>query len=66
MDRTTSDDSQFTPAYWRERAKEARVRADEMRDRDTRAMMTMIAETYERMATLAEMREDKGTGRTSL
>ena len=37
-----------------------------MRDRDTRAMMTMIAETYERMATLAEMREDNGTGRTSL
>ena len=30
------------------------------------AMMTMIAETYERMATFAEMREVKGTGRTSL
>ena len=63
MERTTSD-GQYTPAYWRERAEEARVRADEMRDRDTRAMMTMIAETYERMATLAEMREDKGTGGT--
>ena len=65
MERTTGDDGQYTPAYWRERAEEARVRADEMRDRDTRAMMTMIAETYERMATLAEMREDNGTGPTN-
>jgi hypothetical protein len=28
-------------------------------------MMTMIAETYERMATLVEMREDKGTRGTN-
>jgi len=61
MKRTTTDDGQYTAAYWRERAEEARARAEEMRDRDTRAMMTMIAETYDRMAMLAEMREAKGT-----
>jgi len=48
-----TDDGQYTPAYWRERAEEARARADEMRARDSRAMMTMIAETYDRMAMLA-------------
>jgi hypothetical protein len=31
MDRRTSDDGLYTPAYWRQRAEEARVRADEMR-----------------------------------
>ena len=62
MKRTTTDDGQYTPAYWRERAEEARARADEMRSRDTRAMMTMIAETYDRMATLAEMREASTDG----
>ncbi|SEP24112.1 hypothetical protein SAMN02990966_04629 [Rhodospirillales bacterium URHD0017] len=65
MERATSNDGQFTPAYWRERAEEARVLAEEMKDRDTRAMMTMIAETYERMATLAELREDREPGLTS-
>jgi len=62
MKRTTTDDGQYTATYWRERAEEARARADEMRDRDTRAMIVMIAETYDRIATLAEMREAKGTG----
>ena len=61
----TTDHGQYTAVYWRERAEEARARAMEMRARDTRAMMTMIAETYDRMAMLAEMREAKGTGRTS-
>jgi len=62
MKRTTTDDGQHTAAYWRERAEEARARAEEMRDRDTRAMMTMIAETYDRIATLSEMREGRQTG----
>jgi len=48
--------------YWREQSEEARARADEMRARDSRAMMTMIAETYDRMATMAEMREARRTG----
>ena len=61
MKQMTTDDGRYTPAYWRERAEEARARADEMRARDSRAMMTMIAETYDRMAMLAEMREAKGT-----
>ena len=65
MERATSDEGQYTPSYWRDRAEEARVRAEEMKDRDTRAMMTMIAETYERMATLIEMREAEGTGFTN-
>jgi len=58
----TTDDGQYTATYWRERAEEARARADEMRDRDTRAMIVMIAETYDRIATLAEMREGRRTG----
>ena len=35
------------------------TRADRMRARDSPAMMTMIAETYDRMAMLAEMERPK-------
>jgi len=45
-----------TPAYWRERAEEARAKAAEMRDRDARQAMLDIANSYDHLAKMAERR----------
>jgi len=45
------------PKHWRERAEEARARAEQMKtDRDARQMMLGIAEDYEKLAKRAEER----------
>jgi hypothetical protein len=42
--------------HWRDRAEEARIRAEQMRDPDARAKMLGIAASYERIAERAEER----------
>jgi hypothetical protein len=49
-DRRTSD-------YWRERAEEARTKADQMRDATAKTIMLEIAQKYEAMAERAARRE---------
>jgi hypothetical protein len=46
-----------TPLYWRDRAEEARTRAEGMTDPDARSAMVMVAENYERLARWSEERE---------
>ena len=43
--------------FWHQRAEEAHVRADEMRDGDARRTMRQIARMYSAMATHMESRE---------
>ena len=47
------------PAHWRERAREARTLADEMKDEVSRQMMLEIAAGYQRLAKHAEERAKK-------
>lgn len=42
------------PAHWRDRAEEARVQAEQMRDADARRQMLQIAEGYDRLAERAQ------------
>ncbi len=44
------------PKHWRERAKEARAIADEMKDREAKQMMLGIARDYVLLAERAEAR----------
>ena len=44
-------------AFWRERAEEAHIRADEMRDGDARRTMRQIARMYSAMGARMEVRE---------
>jgi hypothetical protein len=44
------------PEHWRERAKEARNVAEQLTDPTVRAMMSRIAEDYERLAEHAQRR----------
>jgi len=56
-DRSAVPDYSFNdPKHWRERAEEARARAEQMTDRDARQMMLGIAEDYEKLAKRAEER----------
>jgi hypothetical protein len=48
-----------TPAYWQERAEEARALAEDMNDAEARRAMLAVAENYEKIAKRAEA---KGTG----
>jgi hypothetical protein len=43
--------------YWRQRAEEARVRGDDMRDFNAKATMLKIASMYDQMALRAAERE---------
>lgn len=45
-----------TPAYWLDRAEEARARADEMRDEEARLAMENIALMYEALGERAARR----------
>lgn len=45
---------QLDPAHWRERAREARLLAEQMSDRDSRSRMLKIAADYDRLAERAE------------
>jgi hypothetical protein len=52
--------------YWRDRAMEARAKADQMHDRDARNTMLGIAHSYDLMAMRAADRDappDRGTPR---
>jgi len=42
------------PQYWRDRAEEARVLADQMKDPDAKHIMLRVAEGHERQAVLLE------------
>jgi hypothetical protein len=42
------------PQYWRARADEARMHADQMKDPETRHIMLRIAEGHQRQAQLLE------------
>lgn len=44
------------PALWRDRAKEARVQAEQMRDPDARKQMLVVARGYDHLAEAAEQR----------
>lgn len=46
-----------TSAYWRQRAEEARARAQEMHDVEAKATMENVATMYDAMAVRAEIRE---------
>jgi len=45
------------PNHWRERAKEARVHAEQIADPESKKMMLRIAEDYEKLALRAEQRQ---------
>ena len=44
------------PKHWRERAKEARVCAEQITDPESKTRMLKIAEDYEKLAKRAEQR----------
>jgi hypothetical protein len=44
------------PQHWRDRAEEARVNAEQMRDPESKRMMLEIADGYMRLAERAEQR----------
>ncbi len=46
----------FDAAFWRDRAEETRLVADQLTDKDATRILMEIAENYERMARLAEKR----------
>ncbi len=46
--------------HWRDRAKESRVLAKQIKDALAREMMFRIASNYERMAEHASRRQDEG------
>jgi len=47
------------PAHWRRRAEEARRVADQLDDPIVKKTMREIATSYERLATLAEVKQPK-------
>jgi hypothetical protein len=44
----------FEAKHWRERAEEARVHANEMRDEEARQAMLAVAQAYDKLAERAE------------
>ncbi len=54
---TPPDPDRFTdPRHWRDKAEEARRKAEEMVDETARRMMLAVADQYDRLAKLAEQR----------
>jgi hypothetical protein len=51
------------PERWRDRAEEARVLAERVRDEDTKRMLLAVAAGYQRMAQRAEARIAASKGR---
>jgi hypothetical protein len=49
-----------TGAYWRERADESRSLAESMHDHDSKLAMRAVADSYERLAKLADARKTTG------
>ena len=54
-----------SPEHWRDRAEEARVLAEKMRDQQAKAAMLAIADSYEKIAKRAETRSAGGVTVTS-
>lgn len=50
-----------TPEYWRSRAEEARVQAEQMKDRDAKQALRKIAEIYDQLAAQAEKHSNEGS-----
>jgi len=53
------DDGLRSSSYWRERAEEARAKAEEMRSGDAQSTLLDIAAMYDRMAIRAAEKEAK-------
>jgi len=51
------------PQYWRDRAEEARVRADQVKDPETKHIWLRIAEGHERQAAILEKKRDSENSR---
>jgi hypothetical protein len=48
-----------TPEHWSDRAEEARVQTEHMFDKDAKRGLLAIAESYERIAKIAEAAQSK-------
>jgi hypothetical protein len=48
------------PEHWRQRGEEIRVLGEDVQDPQTRAIILLIAEDYEKLAQRAEIRRDGG------
>ncbi|SEP49079.1 hypothetical protein SAMN02990966_07197 [Rhodospirillales bacterium URHD0017] len=57
MAKITPDAELTKSSYWRERAEEARTRADGLREPEAKAALVNVAAMYEAMANRAEERE---------
>jgi hypothetical protein len=49
-----------SPRYWRDRAEEARIQADQMRDPAAKRIVLAIAENYDQLAKQAAARMRSG------
>lgn len=54
----------FPPKFWRDRAEEARVRAEQIEDALTKQTMELIADAYDCLAELTQSRLLSGVGKT--
>lgn len=50
-----------TPGYWRNRADEARTVLDQLTAPEARQAMEIVIANYDRLATLADVKEGRGT-----
>ena len=57
MGRNLVDD----PEFWRSRAEEVRVIAEDLKDADAKTIMNRIADDYERLAKYAQQRRRPGS-----
>ena len=57
MAKITPDAELHKAKYWRQRAEEARTRADSFQDPETKATLLNVAAMYDAMANRAEERE---------
>jgi hypothetical protein len=54
---TPGRDKLYNARYWRDRAEEARLMAEDMRDPSAKAALQSIAKSYDQLETLAANRD---------